>query len=138
MEINTNKFASTYKRFSNCIIDFLIIKWLVAPIVMQILILLMKINTEIVVAIFPVNIPTLLGAALIFWYYSVFEFYLGKTPAKFITMTKVVTSEFEKPSWLQIVKRNSIRLIPFEALAIFSSSELVGHDSLSDTRVINE
>lgn len=72
-------------------------------------------------------------------YYLLLEYYAnGKTLGKFITKTRVLTYEGEKPSFNQIVGRTLARLIPFDALSFLGSGYTGWHDSLSKTMVIDE
>jgi hypothetical protein len=72
-------------------------------------------------------------------YYVVFEFFFGKTFAKFITRTKVVNLVGEEPSLGQIVIRSLGRLIPLNELSIFfTKNNETFHDLVSGTIVIKE
>ena len=69
-------------------------------------------------------------------YYILCESLWGKTIAKIITKTKVVSYQGEKPSFFLIVWRTLCRLIPFDPI---SFAEKIGcHDSLSATIVVND
>ncbi len=70
-------------------------------------------------------------------YWVLFEYFLGKTPAKYITQTKVVTNKGNKPSFLNIVGRTLCRFIPFEPFSFLASS-IGWHDSISGTLVVEE
>jgi len=74
---------------------------------------------------------------LYFLYYFVMEASFGKTIGKFITGTKVVTEDGEKPSAKTLAGRTLCRFIPFEAFSFLGSSAIGWHDSISNTRVIN-
>lgn len=69
-------------------------------------------------------------------YWILSEYFLGKTPAKFITKTKVVTRDGQRPSFLTIVGRTLCRLIPFEQFSFLGSKAVGWHDSISNTRVV--
>jgi uncharacterized RDD family membrane protein YckC/type II secretory pathway pseudopilin PulG len=70
-------------------------------------------------------------------YYLIFESIWQRTPGKWITKTKVVDREGNKPSFLRIVGRSLARFIPFEAFSFLVSSYPMGwHDSLSKTLVV--
>ena len=69
-------------------------------------------------------------------YYNLFEAGLGKTPAKFITRTRVVTLRGEKPGWLDIMGRSLCRVIPFDALSFLFGADW--HDRFSKTIVISD
>lgn len=71
-------------------------------------------------------------------YWVLPEYFWGKTPAKFITRTKVVTKDGRKPTLMNIVGRTLCRMIPFDAFSFLFSSPPVGwHDSISGTRVVS-
>lgn len=74
----------------------------------------------------------------IFGYWAFFEYYVGKTPAKFITKTKVVTKYGKKPTFLNIVGRTLCRLIPFDAFSYLGTKPIGWHDSISGTRVVTD
>jgi len=71
------------------------------------------------------------------FYYTLFEATTGRTLAKFITRTKVVTEKGEKPGFMAIFKRSLCRFIPFETFTFLMSEDLGLHDRLSNTLVIN-
>jgi len=71
-------------------------------------------------------------------YYIVPEYLFGKSPAKFLTRTKVVTQNGEKPTFLNIVGRTLCRFIPFEAFSFLGSRPVGWHDSISKTRVVRD
>jgi len=68
-------------------------------------------------------------------YHLVFESFFGKTPGKFLTKTKVVNKEGEKPSFQQLLKRNLSRLIPLDPFS-FLFSKRGWHDMISETYVV--
>ena len=67
-------------------------------------------------------------------YYTLFEGLTGRTIAKYVTNTRVVTKEGRIPSYLNIVGRTFCRLIPFDALSFFWGGNW--HDKISGTIVI--
>ncbi len=69
-------------------------------------------------------------------YYILFESTLQSTPGKLILGRIVVDEYGEKPSFMTIVKRSYIRIIPFETFSCFSG--LGWHDSWSETMVIRK
>lgn len=72
-------------------------------------------------------------------YYVIFEFIWSKTPAKFITKTKVITEYGEKPSFKTVFIRTLIRSVPFEAFSFLSLRRPRGwHDRWSETIVIDD
>lgn len=79
-----------------------------------------------------------LGLILMFAYFILFETVWGKSPAKFITRTKVVNEDGSKPTASTIALRTLCRLIPFDFVSFFSSNPRGWHDKLSKTIVIND
>ncbi|WP_224491107.1 RDD family protein [Robertkochia flava] len=69
-------------------------------------------------------------------YFTFFETLTGRTPAKFITRTRVVTLDGEQPGFETILKRSLCRFIPFEAFSFLGEESRGLHDSISKTRVI--
>ena len=78
----------------------------------------------------------ILSLLLYMSYYNLFEAWLGKTPAKFITRTRVVTLRGEKPGWLDILGRSLCRIIPFDALSFLFGADW--HDRFSKTIVVSD
>lgn len=71
-------------------------------------------------------------------YWVLFEYIFGKTPAKFLTGTKVVTKFGYRPSLLKIIGRTLCRLIPFEQFSFLGTRAIGWHDSISGTRVVRD
>lgn len=79
------------------------------------------------------------GAMLgLFGYHFLFEVTLGRTPAKFLTGTRVVSANGGRPSALQILGRTCIRYVPFEPFSFLFGGNLPSgwHDQWSKTRVV--
>ncbi|NQU26637.1 MAG: RDD family protein [Candidatus Nealsonbacteria bacterium] len=77
------------------------------------------------------------GALLLLIYYVPQEAVAGRTLAKLITGTRVVTVDGETPTFGQIIGRTFSRMIPFEPFSFLGGKFPVGwHDKLSGTRVI--
>jgi uncharacterized RDD family membrane protein YckC len=72
-----------------------------------------------------------------FLYYLLFETITGRTLAKYITKTKVVDSNGNKPKLNTILLRTLCRYIPFEPFSFLGSDNSGWHDKLSKTLVIN-
>lgn len=72
----------------------------------------------------------------LFGYYAIFESLTGRTPAKYLTRTRVVDMTGGKPSLGQILTRSAARFIPFEPFSFLGSSHRGWHDTLSRTRVV--
>ncbi|MGC4094529.1 MAG: RDD family protein [Polyangiaceae bacterium] len=79
-----------------------------------------------------VTIPLLIG------YYLFFEGMFGKTPAKWLTNTRVVTVDGAHPRFMQILGRILSRYVPFEAFSFLDSHPVGWHDKWSGTRVIRD
>ncbi|GHV18259.1 hypothetical protein AGMMS49938_19180 [Fibrobacterales bacterium] len=88
--------------------------------------------------VFKLSIFVLVFFTVIFFGYYIFmEYKYQKTVAKFITKTKVVLKNGEKPKLGNIVKRTACRLIPFDAKS-FLSARNGWHDKFSDTMVVKD
>lgn len=89
---------------------------------------------------FVIGINELISSiAISILYYVIFESIWSKTPAKFITKTKVITEYGEKPNLKTIFVRTLIRNVPFEAFSFLGSQHPRGwHDRWSKTIVIND
>ncbi len=87
----------------------------------------------------PLHLPELGSIFMmvaILGYHLLFEALTGRTPAKYITGTRVVDMMGGKPSFLQILGRSASRFLPFEPFSFLGSSQRGWHDSLSRTRVV--
>src|SRR4051812_10617523 len=75
------------------------------------------------------------GVLGLFGYHFLFEVTLGRTPAKFITGTRVVSADGARPSAMQILGRTLARYVPFEPLSfVFGGDPPNGwHDKWSRT-----
>jgi uncharacterized RDD family membrane protein YckC len=73
---------------------------------------------------------------LFFIYYAVSEILWQRTPAKFITRTKVVALDGSKANVEKILIRSAARLIPFEPFSFLGKRPIGWHDSLSGTIVV--
>lgn len=69
-------------------------------------------------------------------YYSFFESITGRTPAKYVTKTKVVNVNGEKPSFKSIVLKSACRFIPLNPFT-FIFLDVGLHDKISKTRVVH-
>jgi ABC-type lipoprotein export system ATPase subunit len=82
----------------------------------------------------------LLFSPLSFGYYFFFEWITGRTPAKFITGSKVISREgLYRPSARAFFGRTLLRFLPFgmlEAVSFLSKSPIGWHDSVSGTKVV--
>jgi uncharacterized RDD family membrane protein YckC len=72
-----------------------------------------------------------------FGYYTFMEFKYQKTVGKFLTKTKVISIDGEKPKMGTIIIRSLCRIIPFDRLSfVFTTNGF--HDRLSNTTVIKD
>jgi uncharacterized RDD family membrane protein YckC len=131
-EYGSLKTASHLKRLLNFILDYIF---------QVIIILTFWVFVKLIEIDLLQNTDSLvLNYFLIAIYYIFFETVFGKTPAKYITRTKVVLSDnLGKPEYRAIMIRTLCRAIPFEALSFLFSNTAVGwHDKFSKTLVIEE
>jgi len=124
--------AARGKRFANYIID--IIGFYIASFIIGILLVLFGFYGLIE------NMNDYVyGVVVGLIFYTFFEYNWGKTPAKFITKTKVVMSNGKKPGFWDIVVRTLIRFVPFEPFSFLASKNPTGwHDRWSKTMVIDD
>jgi uncharacterized RDD family membrane protein YckC len=125
-----NKLAKTGLRFANYLIDSFVI-WLTSLIII-IFLTSSGTNTR-----FSETEFYIFYFILTILYYTIFETLTGKTPAKFVTKTRVVTEDGFPPTFQNILGRTMCRFIPFEPFSFFGS-EIGWHDSISKTLVIRE
>lgn len=78
----------------------------------------------------------LLGFIMGMIYYTTFEALTGRTVAKYITRTKVVDENGEKPDFKTIFLRSLCRFIPFEAFSFLGSDNSGWHDKFTKTKVV--
>ena len=82
------------------------------------------------------SIPWIFISVFIF-YYTLLEFYFGKTVGKFFTHTSVISDNGKKPTFEKIIIRSIARLIPLEPISCLIKDKAYGwHDNLSKTIVI--
>lgn len=121
-------------RCINFLID--IIVWLVLATIISFII-------GLFISVMPENqrILTLLAYVLFFasfiGYYAIMEIKFQKTVGKFVTKTKVVTMNGEKPENGDIITRTFCRLIPFDRLSFLFVKNGI-HDFLSKTKVVKD
>ena len=130
-ELNSNIVGSGI-RFVNFIIDFII--WLILAFIISFIIGLFIRPTD-------QGLITLFGYILIFGtfiaYYAIMEIKFQKTVGKFVTKTKVVKMNGEKPENGDIIARTFCRLIPFDRISfLFTRNGF--HDFLSKTTVVKD
>lgn len=137
--------ASQGKRFLNLIIDNILIQIMstVGGVVIGALYASLKIASNSPIT--PTNqfrlqmFSMAIGMILTLCYFVFTEVVFQRTPAKYLTGTRVVTADGGRPSVGQIVGRSFARFIPFEAFSFLVGKNPVGwHDSLSGTRVVSK
>lgn len=117
------------KRFLNLILDY--ISMCIVGFFLGVVFAILEIGIE--------GISYIFGIMVVLLYYVFFESIWAKTPAKFITKTRVVTINGEKPKFSDIFARAFIRCIPFEAFSFLGSKNPVGwHDKWTKTMVIDD
>lgn len=78
----------------------------------------------------------ILTSTVYFLYLLLMEYFTkGRTIGKYITGTKVISTDGAEPSFRDYFIRNISRFVPFDALSFFGTNGW--HDSWSNTRVIN-
>mgnify|MGYP003113529439 CR=1 FL=1 len=119
-------------RFLNFLIDFIV--WLVLAFIITFIIGLFVQPSD-------QSMISLVGYLLIFGtfiaYYAMMEIKFQKTIGKFVTKTKVVKINGDKPSDGDIIARTFCRLIPFDRLSFFFVRNGI-HDFLSKTKVVKD
>ncbi|MBI9060916.1 MAG: RDD family protein [Marinilabiliaceae bacterium] len=73
-------------------------------------------------------------ATLIF--YIIFESLTGRSPGKFLTNTKVVDVNGNKPDFTTVLRRSLCRVVPFEEFSFFGGIDKGWHDKWSKTKVV--
>jgi len=79
----------------------------------------------------------LLLAVSFFGYYIFMETKYQKTLGKFITKTKVIMKDGQKPTQSDIIRRTAFRLVPFDRVSYFFVVNGI-HDYLSNTTVVKD
>lgn len=127
-QIESNK-VSAFTRFIHFIVDT--VAFFIVAFVLSLLLepFLTKSNEEFIVLI--------IILISFFSYYTFMETKYQKTIGKFITGTKVITKDGNKPETGDVIRRTACRLIPFDRVSFFFAANGF-HDSLSDTRVVKD
>ena len=127
-----NNSVSSFVRFVNFLIDFIVIFIFYGMIIPNLETLLnLTSKTELIIY----RIGTLI--LFVAFYYIPFEHKYQKTLGKFITKTKVVNLEGEKAELGDIISRTLCRLIPFDRFSFFFTRNGF-HDAISKTIVIKD
>ncbi len=129
--LNSNVVSSA-TRFVNFLIDFIV--WLVISF-MAIFIcsLIIQTTNQAMATLISYTILIITFIA----YYSIMEINFQKTIGKFVTKTKVVKMNGEKPSNADILGRTLCRLIPFDRISFLFVKNGI-HDFLSKTNVVKD
>jgi len=117
------KAVSTYRRGANYVLDsilLVVICMLIGPFLFAAFNIVDLSRTSWPFHIIVYSLP--------FLYYFIFEAIWQRTPAKFITGTKVTTYSGEKPSIGKILLRTFLRGIPFEPLSFLGARVRGWHD----------
>lgn len=135
--------ASQTKRFFNYVLDCFFLLLLSFVIVMVIAIIWSIFNPEHLETNETTALEDLIYNVILYivflLYYQVSESLWSKSPAKFITKTRVVNNRGQKPSSGQIFFRSAARYIPFEAFSFLTSNHPRGwHDKVSKTKVVDD
>jgi uncharacterized RDD family membrane protein YckC len=124
--------VSSGTRFLNFIIDFF--AWLIASFILIFIIGFFINSTD---GGFLELFVYLLFFVIFFLYHAIMEIKFQKTLGKFITKTKVVKMNGEKPENSDIILRTFCRFLPFDRLSfVFTKNGF--HDFLSKTKVIKD
>ena len=136
-----DKMASQGKRFLNYLLDIFFILIIFSVFSFIIGIVLALVDPSIVSNLGEDNTMLLLFRYLLNFiltmiYYIIFET-TGRSIAKYITKTRVVTEIGEKPTFNMILVRSLCRFIPFEPFSFLFNDGDGWHDTISKTKVIN-
>lgn len=132
------KTASQGKRLANFILDYIFfyIFCIILGVFLGVIIVIVSPSSTSFFDNDSKIVNYLLGLFLGMIYYSTYEAITGRTLAKYITKTKVVTVTGEQPNYKTILIRTICRFIPFEPFS-FLFGDSGWHDRLSDTMVID-
>ncbi|GAB0155470.1 hypothetical protein CHRYSEOSP005_07310 [Chryseobacterium sp. Alg-005] len=131
--------ASTGIRFSNYIIDSIVL--IIVNMILSFIALFLYEITALTFFDFYNNGGLLWeivsGNIICAIYYYLWErFSDGRTVGKYLTNTKVISTDGLQPSAQQILYRSLSRIVPFDAISFLGGGN-GWHDSWSDTRVID-
>ena len=132
------KYPKPISRLIHLILDWLIINYVwvyIVAIPLGIFLLLLGLNSDVIDED-PI-VQRITGVILYFSYYLLFEGIFGKSPAKFITKTVVVSSNGSKPSFVSILLRTLCRFVPFDQISLLiGKNDRCWHDAWSKTEVV--
>ena len=69
-------------------------------------------------------------------YYLFFELFFARTPAKWLTMSKVVAENGKRPAFWQILVRSLLRLTLIVDCVFIAFTERTLHDYVTKTAVV--
>jgi uncharacterized RDD family membrane protein YckC len=132
------KTASLGKRFANYLLDFVfyLIFSFLCGIILAIVFALFLPEAFIIFEMENKLVEYFFGFVFGMIYYTTFEAFTGRTIAKYITRTKVVTVNGEKPDFMTIFIRSLCRFVPLDPLSFLLSDKTGWHDLWSDTVVV--
>ncbi|PZU87821.1 MAG: hypothetical protein DI529_06540 [Chryseobacterium sp.] len=126
-------------RFLNFLIDYIVV--ILIQYLIGIMIGLLYYSTQssfmykIILAINDRLFAWIFSVIVFLIYYTTLEFFTkGRSVGKFITGTTVVKDDGSLPTSNDFLKRNLIRIVPFDTLSFLGSHGW--HDSWSDTKVV--
>lgn len=122
-------------RFLNLIIDSIV--WYILIIIVFFIIGLMIPTNTLVSDLFVLVFNLAIIFGVFFAYHSIMEIKFQKTLGKFVTKTKVVKLNGEKPTNEDIITRTFCRLIPFDRISFLFVKNGI-HDFLSKTKVVKD
>ncbi|QMW06043.1 RDD family protein [Spirosoma foliorum] len=128
--------TSRLKRLANLLLDTLFF-YIIVFTIGGVVILIYPEMSDSLESVNPL-LDRLISTLLFSIYCIVFESWLGRTPGKLITKTKVVNSQGEKPDFNTLVVRNFARVIPFDAFTFLRETPIGLHDRLAHTMVIDD
>ncbi len=124
--------SSSWMRFTNFIIDFVIYVVLVLAGSLALDSVFVTTDSDLIL-----GIGYFMMFLIFMTYYGLSEYFFQKTAGKYVTKTIVVTKDGDKPGAGTIIIRTLCRLIPFDRLS-FLITKNGFHDRFSDTMVIRE
>lgn len=143
LKIVENNRATSWSRFGNYIIDriavlaFFALFGFFASFMYQLFGIEYFINVATALGSVNKLMDIIITSTVYFVYALLMEYFTkGRTIGKYITRTKVISTDGTEPTFKDYFIRNISRLVPFDALSFLGGGN-GWHDSWSDTRVIN-
>jgi uncharacterized RDD family membrane protein YckC len=140
VKITPQMYASKGKRFANFIIDY-IGQLIIGGAIGIAMAIISEITGDYEYVAWIDTMGTLgeyaLGIVILIVYYMLFETITGRTLGKYITNTKVLTEDGQKPEADKILYRTLSRMIPFEAFSFLGDEGRGWHDSIAKTVVVD-